>query len=133
MRQHYKHYSDNEKNRLIMECRQSGLSDYQWCCQNGINSSTFYNWIKKLRDVACEEVLILSESSHHDTSVRQDVVKVNILPKDEPTSVINQSRPTTDNESVSMEVNLDGCIIKVYNNANPELLGYTINLLRGVL
>ena len=29
--------------KLIMECRQSGLSDYQWCEQNGIHSGTFYN------------------------------------------------------------------------------------------
>lgn len=25
-----------EQVKLIMECRQSGLSDYQWCEQNGI-------------------------------------------------------------------------------------------------
>ena len=24
--------------KLIMECRQSGLSDYQWCEQNGIQT-----------------------------------------------------------------------------------------------
>lgn len=35
--------------RLIMECRQSGLSDYQWCEKNGIYPGTFYNWISKLR------------------------------------------------------------------------------------
>lgn len=35
--------------KLIMECRQSGLSDYQWCEQNSINPSTFYNWVSKLR------------------------------------------------------------------------------------
>ena len=26
--------------KLIMECRQSGLSDYQWCEQNGIHPGT---------------------------------------------------------------------------------------------
>ena len=35
--------------KLIMECRQSGLSDYQWCEQNGIHAGTFYNWVSKLR------------------------------------------------------------------------------------
>ena len=28
---------------LIMECRKSGLADYQWCKQNGIYPSNFYN------------------------------------------------------------------------------------------
>lgn len=35
--------------RLIMECRQSGLSDYQWCKQNDIHPGNFYNWVSKLR------------------------------------------------------------------------------------
>ena len=34
---------------LIMECRQSGLTDYQWCEQNGIHPGNFYNWVSKLR------------------------------------------------------------------------------------
>ena len=35
--------------RLIMECRQSGLSDFQWCEQNGVYPGNFYNWVSKLR------------------------------------------------------------------------------------
>ena len=42
----------DEQIRLIMECRQSGLSDYQWCQRQGINAGTFYNWVSKLRKVA---------------------------------------------------------------------------------
>ncbi len=38
-----------EQIKLIMECRQSGLSDYQWCQKQGINPRTFYNWVSKLR------------------------------------------------------------------------------------
>ena len=34
--------------KLIMECHQSGLSDYQWCRQRDINPGTFYNWVSKL-------------------------------------------------------------------------------------
>lgn len=37
----------DEQIKLIMECRQSGLSDYQWCEQNGIHPGTFYNWVSK--------------------------------------------------------------------------------------
>ena len=38
----------HEQIKLIMECRQSGLSDYQWCQKQGINPGTFYNWVSKL-------------------------------------------------------------------------------------
>ena len=30
-----------EQIKLIMECRQSGLSDYQWCRKQGINPGIF--------------------------------------------------------------------------------------------
>ena len=35
--------------QLIMECRSSGLSNYQWCTEHNINPGTFYNWVKRLR------------------------------------------------------------------------------------
>lgn len=38
----------DEQIRLIMECRQSGLTDYQWCEQNDIHPGNFYNWVSKL-------------------------------------------------------------------------------------
>ena len=48
-----KHYAKrivrkDEQMKLIMECRQSGLSDYQWCQRQDINVGTFYNWVSKL-------------------------------------------------------------------------------------
>jgi transposase-like protein len=133
MRQHYKHYSKEERKRLIMECRQSSLSDYQWCLENDINSSTFYNWVKNLRDIACQKTRMESIPDHQVTPIRQEVVRVNILPKDESTSVIIPNRTATNTESASIELYLNGCSIKIHNNADPVLLSHTINLLRGVL
>ena len=34
-----------EQIRLINECRQSGMTDADWCRENDIAVSTFYNWI----------------------------------------------------------------------------------------
>ena len=31
-----------EQYRLIMECRQSGLTDHQWCVEHDIKPGTFY-------------------------------------------------------------------------------------------
>lgn len=36
----------DEQYRLIMECRASGLTDYQWCLEHDIKPGTFYNWVK---------------------------------------------------------------------------------------
>ncbi len=41
-----------EQIRLINECRQSGMTDADWCRENGIAVSTFYNWVNRCRKVA---------------------------------------------------------------------------------
>ena len=43
-----KRMSIDEKLQLIMECRNIGLTDYQWCKRHDNNPSTFYNWINRL-------------------------------------------------------------------------------------
>ena len=39
-----KRRTEQEQYEIIMECRQSGLSDHQWCLEHDINPGTFYNW-----------------------------------------------------------------------------------------
>ena len=39
---------------LITQCRASGLTDRQWCIENGIPVSTFYYHVRALRKKACE-------------------------------------------------------------------------------
>ena len=43
------HRSDEEWMQLITSCRQSGLSDKEWCVSNGIVVSSFYNGVVRLR------------------------------------------------------------------------------------
>ena len=67
---------------LVMQCRKGGLSDKQWCINNDIAPSTFYWWIKKLRQQACYE--IPEHSFKCNTNIvteKQDVVCVNVLPE----------------------------------------------------
>lgn len=45
-----------EQYRLIMECRQSGLTDHQWCVEHDIKLGTFYNWVKRLRQKGCVDL-----------------------------------------------------------------------------
>ena len=45
-----KRVSREEQLKLIMECRSSGLSDYQWCEAHGIHAGTFYNWVNRFQN-----------------------------------------------------------------------------------
>lgn len=48
------HRSDEEWMQLFTSCRQSGLSDKEWCVFNGIVVSSFYNAVVRLRKKACQ-------------------------------------------------------------------------------
>ena len=34
-------------------CQGSGMTVKNWCQANGINLKTYYNWLKKVREAAC--------------------------------------------------------------------------------
>lgn len=63
--------------RLIMECRKSGLSDYQWCKQNSIHPGNFYNWVSKLRKRGYS--FTDSEAKSNAVPNIRKVVKVDLL------------------------------------------------------
>ena len=42
---------------MISECQQSGIPVKEWCNQNGINPSTYYSRLRKLREKVCNEII----------------------------------------------------------------------------
>lgn len=75
-----------EQYRLIMECRKSGLSDYQWCLNNDINPGTFYNWVKRLRKNGCGDIPEKNQLSTYEQS-HQEVVKIEMNSISVPTDM----------------------------------------------
>jgi transposase-like protein len=76
--------SIEEQYALVIECRSSGLSNQQWCMQHDIKPGTFYNWVKRLRQKACYDIPAATDRDALTASVRQEVVKVDIVPDQAP-------------------------------------------------
>ena len=81
-----------EQYRLIMECRQSGLTDHQWCVEHDIKPGTFYNWVKRLRQKGCVD-LPASTGRTYRAPEGQEVVRVEFhdtdpIPYEQPLNVI---------------------------------------------
>ena len=77
-------HSTEEWMQLVTTCRQSGLSDKDWCAANGINISTFYNAVARLRQKACQiPERETNTDTIHDLTVKAlpDVVPVSIIPE----------------------------------------------------
>ncbi len=68
-------FTKQQKFDMVMECRNSGLSDYMWCKKHDIQSSTFYSWVKQLkRDGANVPERTYAEDYHLDS--KPDIVKL---------------------------------------------------------
>ena len=127
--------SDEEWFRIINECRRSGLSDSQWCKQHDIRESTFFCAVSRLRKKAYaipnrdKSIDILP-----DSLPKQEVVRIDIEPeplqlsKPEPMQVM----PATylDN-SHTIEINVHGINIRVFNSVDRELLKTVLSALGG--
>ena len=127
--------SRDEQLKLIMECRSSGLSDYQWCEAHGIHPGTFYNWVSKLRKAGV--TIPDSESKHPGTPVHQEVVKVDLVPNPIPATTITEQNtripaiPDT-NTSVTMEIVTGSSTIRFFNHTNPDFIRTVLTCLGGL-
>lgn len=51
--------SDEEWFNFLKECRSSGMSDKDWCIMHGIHPSTLDKVINRLRQKACEYLIMM--------------------------------------------------------------------------
>ena len=119
--------------RLIMECRQSGLSDYQWCKQNGIHPGNFYNWVSKLRKRGYS--FPDSEAKSNAVPNIQEVVKIDLIQQqdsslkvDHNVSLVEQ----TDSFTVAAELLVGGVTLRLFNGADEKLIQSTLRCLGGM-
>ena len=117
---------------LVTKCRQSGLSDTEWCYINGISRSTFTQAVKRLRK---KTYAIPSKNKAKDSNLtsKQEVVQINISEEKVPQPMFPAKAEASlylDN-SHTIEVSIGDTNIKICNDADPMLLKVILNSLRG--
>ena len=121
-----KRINRDEQVKLIMECRRSGLSDYQWCEANGVLPGTFYNWISRLR------------KEGYAVPAVQEVVKLPVSNSANPANAIGFEEQNTSNLSLpgcqaAVEIELGKTIIRLYNGADPRVVQTVLQLMGGAV
>ena len=123
--------------QLIMECRSSGLTDFQWCKEHGIHPGTFYNWVSRLRKEACCEIPESISKVEPAPSPAQNVVRFNFNPKAERTEPMFPVQPALGNPSriselsARIEISLGGATFRIANGADPAILEHILSLMGG--
>ena len=121
----------DEQVRLIMECRRSGLSDYQWCEANGVLPGTFYNWISRLRKAG---YAIPDSASQPAVPAVQEIVKLPVVGSTNPANAIGFEEQSTSNLSLSgcqaaVEIEPGRTVIRLYNGADPQVVQTVLQLM----
>lgn len=122
-----------EQYRLVLECRSSGLTDYQLCVEKGICPGTFYGWVRRLRQKGYENI---PEPVHSQREgARQEIVRIGAqapaLQEAFPSTAEAPQEVLPAPASV-MELSIGGCVIRVPNGTDPELFRQAVCLLKGV-
>lgn len=120
----------NEQYQLIMECRNSGLSDYQWCTEHDINPGTFYNWVKRLRKKACFDIPPANGRDTYKATPKQEIVKLEVLP-DIPAVMDSAPIETVQSFSSAIEIRSGAVSVRISNDVDPRLLSQIIRCMTG--
>lgn len=65
-------YRLKEWTEVYRRCRESGLSNREFCRENGIAEKTFYYWLKKLREAAIDsqpQLVALDDGTNVDDNM----------------------------------------------------------------
>lgn len=125
--------------QLIMECRSSGLTDFQLCKEHGIHPGTFYNWGCRFRKKACCEIPESISKAAPAPSPAQDVVRLNFTPKEEKTELMFPVQPVLEDPSripeisARIEISLGSATIRIANGVDPAILDRVLSLVRGTV
>ncbi len=140
-----KRTAKEEQLRLIRECRHSGMTDCEWCREQGIEIRTFYSWIHRLKQQGEIDIPAVIPSVERRKSRQADIVKIEIegersLIPAESTELVSELPGeffTAQPESMNspgypvMEVAVGGAQLRVRNGIDLRLLAETIRMLRG--
>lgn len=125
----------DEQYRLIMECRASGMTDYQWCMANNIKPGTFYNWVRRLRQSGNMEI---PAPAGNQEPARQDIVEIHLR---QPSAAVPASEVSSDTFTVTspissqppvLELAMAGATLRIPQGTAPVFLEQVLFILKGL-
>ena len=113
-------YRRNKWIEIIRECRDSGQTVASWCKDHGINSKSYYYWLKKIRIAACNALPPMNPEVQ--------IVPLNIQEVSTSASTAATHVPS---ETLHPDIvlHLNSAVLQIHNNASASLIESTIKAL----
>ena len=113
-------YRFNQWTQRISDCRSSGNTVTDWCAENNIKISSYFYWLKKIRQAACEALPAINAENNQ------------IVP-------LRVAHSTATSGSADQKISLPEIVIKIgtvnmeiHNNASQGLIENTLRALQNV-
>ena len=114
-----RNYRLNQWTEIIRECRISGQTVSGWCADHDINLKSYYYWLKKVRNAACEALPAINSGSGPIVPINIPVHSANAV------SAVQES-------SADILLHLGSVTIELRNNASAALIENTLRALQNV-
>lgn len=66
----------NEMAEIVRQCQSSGMKVKDWCSQNNIGVSTYYSYLRRVKEVTLEKIDHLPSTAHKIVEIP---IEVNLL------------------------------------------------------
>lgn len=104
--------------RMIKECQDSGKTAAAWCAENGIARWKYFYWLKRVREAACEKMMVGGELL--PPAARETMVFAEL------------SQPVCRKKDVAMTFKMDDYEVEIYNGADGDVIVQTIRALKNI-
>lgn len=112
-------YRLNQWAQRIHECRSSGQTVAVWCVEHNIKLSSYFYWLRRIRQAACEAL------PPHNTESNQ-IVPVDLPISRGATGSVNQEA------SPNVVIRIGAVTMEVHNNASQVLIENSLRALQNV-
>lgn len=109
-----KNYRLNKWAAIISECRGSGQTVEAWCSEHNIKPASYYYWLRRVREAACEALPTLTGENNSIVPVDFSSITVNQMPQ------------------ASIVLRVGSVVLELHNNASTTLIENTFKALENV-
>lgn len=102
---------------IIRECRSSGQTVKSWCAKQGINQTSYYYWLRRIRMAACNTLPINTEISNQIVPLRIEEVK------QEPEAIVSS-------QTAAIIIRLNSAVVEIQNGATSSVIENTLHALK---
>jgi transposase-like protein len=113
-------YRLSQWTEIIRECRGSGQTVKRWCKEHDVSDKSYYYWLRKVREAACNTL----PQTGGNSQIMVPVNTTSELAKDVQTEI--------NNLPYDLRIHFGSCTIDISNNASTGLIENTLKVIKNV-